>query len=398
MPTAFVAPGRRGRAAADGRVRASSRRSGRARAGPAGSPPDDAGGRPRARRRAARQPGAPCSSSPTWPRSTRGRDRAGLPRRAVQPRHPQGPDAAGGHRARPGRRARCSSARTSRPARRPAAELAVGRRRPGAPCASASAPTSSTPASTCCPARTGRWSSRSSSSSPRCSSPSPHGDDGGGPAGRGRRGARMTPGSRPQRPSPRPPVPGRRRGTAARPAADEGASPARMLLVAAVVYVLCRAVGDGSGAWGYVQAAAEASMVGGLADWFAVTALFRHPLRLPIPHTAIIPSKKDQIGEGLATFVQQYFLTSRDPGRAARRRRRCPQRVGEWLADPAHARRLAERARQRRRRHGHRAARRRAAQRRRQLRRQAAARGRHRRRSWRGCSTRSATPVSTRRR
>ena len=51
-------------------------------------------------------------------------------------------------------------------------------------------------------------------------------------------------------------------------------------------------------------------MVGGLADWFAVTALFRHPLRLPIPHTAIIPRKKDSIGEGLAGFVQEYFLTT----------------------------------------------------------------------------------------
>ena len=74
--------------------------------------------------------------------------------------------------------------------------------------------------------------------------------------------------------------------------------------MAAVVYVVCRKLGDGHGGWGYLQAAAEASMVGGLADWFAVTALFRHPLGLPIPHTAIIPRKKDQIGDGLAGFVQ----------------------------------------------------------------------------------------------
>src|SRR5436305_1526806 len=82
-------------------------------------------------------------------------------------------------------------------------------------------------------------------------------------------------------------------------------------------------------------------MVGGLADWFAVTALFRHPLRLPIPHTAIIPRKKDQIGEGLATFVSQYFLTSEvlEERLAAAR---VPQRVGEWLADPEHAGRLAQ--------------------------------------------------------
>ncbi|HEY4571876.1 MAG TPA: DUF445 domain-containing protein [Kribbella sp.] len=116
---------------------------------------------------------------------------------------------------------------------------------------------------------------------------------------------------------------------------------AGLLLLAALIYVLCRAFTDGSGVWGYVQAGAEASMVGGLADWFAVTALFRHPLRLPIPHTAIIPTKKDQIGEGLAGFVRQYFLTTEivtERVAAAR----VPQRVGEWLADPAHAHRLAE--------------------------------------------------------
>jgi uncharacterized membrane-anchored protein YjiN (DUF445 family) len=114
-----------------------------------------------------------------------------------------------------------------------------------------------------------------------------------------------------------------------------------LLVLAAVIYVLCRVVGDGEGPWGYVQAAAEASMVGGLADWFAVTALFRYPLGLRIPHTAIIPNKKDQIGAGLADFVQEYFLTSeivteRVAGAHV------PQRVGEWLADPAHATRVAE--------------------------------------------------------
>src|SRR5882762_8220717 len=76
-----------------------------------------------------------------------------------------------------------------------------------------------------------------------------------------------------------------------------------LLLAAAVVFVVCVTVGDGHGVWGYVEAAAEASMVGGLADWFAVTALFRHPLRLPIPHTAIIPAKKDRLAEELSTAV-----------------------------------------------------------------------------------------------
>jgi uncharacterized membrane-anchored protein YjiN (DUF445 family) len=114
-----------------------------------------------------------------------------------------------------------------------------------------------------------------------------------------------------------------------------------LLLLAAIVFVLCRAYTDGQGVWGYVEAAAEASMVGGLADWFAVTALFRRPLGLPIPHTAIIPAKKDQIGEGLAGFVQEYFLTTEivtERVAAAH----VPQRVGHWLADPWHAHRLAE--------------------------------------------------------
>jgi uncharacterized membrane-anchored protein YjiN (DUF445 family) len=114
-----------------------------------------------------------------------------------------------------------------------------------------------------------------------------------------------------------------------------------LLLLAAVCYVLCRALTDGSGAWGYVQATAEASMVGALADWFAVTALFRKPLGLPIPHTAVIPAKKDQIGEGLATFLQQYFLTTEIVGERVTAAQ-IPQRLGEWLAEPEHARRLAD--------------------------------------------------------
>jgi uncharacterized membrane-anchored protein YjiN (DUF445 family) len=114
-----------------------------------------------------------------------------------------------------------------------------------------------------------------------------------------------------------------------------------LLLLAALIYVLCRAFTEGHGFWGYVEAAAEASMVGGLADWFAVTALFRHPLRLPIPHTAIIPTKKDQIGEALAGFVQQYFLTTEIVTERVAVAE-VPRRVGDWLADPVHAHRLAE--------------------------------------------------------
>ncbi len=113
-----------------------------------------------------------------------------------------------------------------------------------------------------------------------------------------------------------------------------------LLVVAAAVYVVCRAVGDGHGGWGYLQAAAEASMVGGLADWFAVTALFRHPLRQPIPHTAIIPNKKDQIGAGLAGFVRDYFLTTEVLSERVASAH-VPVRVGHWLAAPEHAERVA---------------------------------------------------------
>ncbi len=103
------------------------------------------------------------------------------------------------------------------------------------------------------------------------------------------------------------------------------------LVLAAVVFVLCKVLGDDHGVWPYVQAASEAAMVGGLADWFAVTALFRHPLGLPIPHTAIIPRKKDQIGESLGEFVEQNFLTAEVVGPRLQAAQ-VPRRIGEWLA------------------------------------------------------------------
>ena len=82
-----------------------------------------------------------------------------------------------------------------------------------------------------------------------------------------------------------------------------------LIAVAAVVYVFAaRWERSGGPEWvGYLAAAAEAAMIGGLADWFAVTALFKHPMRLPIPHTAIIPRKKDQLGDSLSTFVGDNF-------------------------------------------------------------------------------------------
>lgn len=114
-----------------------------------------------------------------------------------------------------------------------------------------------------------------------------------------------------------------------------------LLLFVALVYVLAKvASNQGAGAWAdYVAAAAEAGMVGALADWFAVTALFRHPLGLPIPHTAIIPTKKDQLGVSLGEFVGENFL-SQDVVRQRLRAVGIGSRLGAWLAEPEHADRV----------------------------------------------------------
>ena len=92
-----------------------------------------------------------------------------------------------------------------------------------------------------------------------------------------------------------------------------------LLILMAGIFFVARALEPMHPAWGYVRAFAEAGMVGGLADWFAVTALFRHPLGLPIPHTAIIPRNKDRIGDTLAAFLRDNFLTPRVVARRLRR-------------------------------------------------------------------------------
>ena len=111
-----------------------------------------------------------------------------------------------------------------------------------------------------------------------------------------------------------------------------------LLVFAAVVYLATLRL-DHGGVWGYVNTMAEAAMVGALADWFAVTALFRHPLGIPIPHTAIIPRKKDELAGSLQSFFASNFLTEEvvreriaDAGLA--------RRGGRWLRDEAHARRV----------------------------------------------------------
>ena len=108
-----------------------------------------------------------------------------------------------------------------------------------------------------------------------------------------------------------------------------------LLLLAAAIYL---ATLGSDGVLGFVNAGAEASMVGAIADWFAVTALFKHPLGLPIPHTALIPKRKDDLGRGLEEFVGENFLQEdivRDRVAAAT----ISLRVGRWLAVPEHARR-----------------------------------------------------------
>ncbi|PVZ10040.1 uncharacterized membrane-anchored protein YjiN (DUF445 family) [Actinomycetospora cinnamomea] len=113
------------------------------------------------------------------------------------------------------------------------------------------------------------------------------------------------------------------------------------LLGAAVIWVIFRLwEGNGGPAFtGYVRAAAEAGMIGGLADWFAITALFRHPLGIKVPHTALIPRKKDQLGQSLSGFVGDNFLA---PAVVADKLRtaQVTARVGSWLASPGNAARV----------------------------------------------------------
>jgi uncharacterized membrane-anchored protein YjiN (DUF445 family) len=116
-----------------------------------------------------------------------------------------------------------------------------------------------------------------------------------------------------------------------------------LLLAMTAVFVVARLLEDEAGWIGYVRATAEAGMVGALADWFAVTALFRHPLGIPIPHTAIIPTRKDDIGRGLGAFVQGNFLSADVIAEKVRSAGVACQ-VGEWLADPANAAKLGESA------------------------------------------------------
>ena len=113
-----------------------------------------------------------------------------------------------------------------------------------------------------------------------------------------------------------------------------------LLAAVAAVFIGVTAAGAHGTVLGYIQAAAEASMVGGIADWFAVTALFRRPLGLPIPHTALIVERKDQFAATLGRFVQENFLNA-DVLAERIRSARLVTRLADWLADQANAARLA---------------------------------------------------------
>jgi uncharacterized membrane-anchored protein YjiN (DUF445 family) len=107
-----------------------------------------------------------------------------------------------------------------------------------------------------------------------------------------------------------------------------------LLVLAAIVFVIAHWLEHTtSPGWGYLRATAEAAMVGAIADWFAVTALFRYPLNIPIPHTAIIPRRKDRIGRSLGNFVEHNFLSP--PVITAKLRSAgVGRKLAEWLSVP----------------------------------------------------------------
>jgi uncharacterized membrane-anchored protein YjiN (DUF445 family) len=114
-----------------------------------------------------------------------------------------------------------------------------------------------------------------------------------------------------------------------------------LLVVALIIFVVARVLEPAYPWLGFIRATAEASLVGGLADWFAVTALFRKPLGLPIPHTAIIQTQKDRIGRILGNFVQNHFLARE----ILLRRLQAMQlgtRIATWLSGPENSERLAK--------------------------------------------------------
>ncbi len=113
-----------------------------------------------------------------------------------------------------------------------------------------------------------------------------------------------------------------------------------LLLLATVIFLVARWLEPAHPWLGIIRATAEASMVGALADWFAVTALFKHPLGIRIPHTAIIPARKDRVGQTLGAFVQRNFL-NRDVIAAKVRSIHAAERLARWMLEPENGRRIA---------------------------------------------------------
>ncbi|QCI79316.1 DUF445 domain-containing protein [Hankyongella ginsenosidimutans] len=114
-----------------------------------------------------------------------------------------------------------------------------------------------------------------------------------------------------------------------------------LLVLMAALFLAARAFETHYPALGYLRAFAEAAMIGGLADWFAVTALFRRPLGLPIPHTAVIPNSKDRIAAGLGAFLADNFLQPDDIARHLDAQDRA-QAAAHWLARPGRRRVIAQ--------------------------------------------------------
>ena len=136
-------------------------------------------------------------------------------------------------------------------------------------------------------------------------------------------------------------------GSLAKRRDDRAAELARMRLVAtlllllmAAIFVATKRIGDAY-AWApYLRAFAEAGMVGACADWFAVTALFRRPLGLPIPHTGIVPANKERIADALGRFIATNFLTRRTLDRKLRSVDAAGA-IAQWLADPGNSAKIA---------------------------------------------------------
>jgi uncharacterized membrane-anchored protein YjiN (DUF445 family) len=114
-----------------------------------------------------------------------------------------------------------------------------------------------------------------------------------------------------------------------------------LLAGAAVLYTGAAMLQNTHPAWRYVAAFSEAAMVGAVADWFAVVALFRHPLGLPIPHTSIIASQKNRLGESLATFISTHFLSAHQL-LSKLQQWNAGAHLSAWLIQPQHAQQVAQ--------------------------------------------------------